>query len=251
MEDVKLAALGGAVILAVVHLFSGSIRLLDGVPRSQWLSAFGGISTAYVFVHLLPELAAGQATIDESGEEESPGALLGFVEHHVYIVALIGLAVFYGIESRSLASRRERLKRTGEDRTEDSAFWFSIGSFAAYNVLVGYLLIREEFQALSGLALYTFALGVHFVVNDFGLREHHKHAYEHVGRWVIAAGVLVGWALGATAVIPERAIALVTAFLSGGIVLNVLKEELPGERRARFRPFATGALLYTILLQLA
>lgn len=251
MADVNLAALGGAVILAVVHLFSGNIRLLDGVPRSQWLSAFGGVSTAYVFVHLLPELAAGQDALDGPGEGSSPAAVIGFLEHHVYIVALIGLAVFYGIESRSLASRRERLKRTGEDRTEGPAFWLSIGSFAAYNVLVGYLLVREEFPALSGLALYTFALGVHFVVNDFGLRDHHKHAYDHVGRWVIAAGVLVGWALGAAAEIPGPAIALVTAFLSGGIVLNVLKEELPGERRARFLPFSIGALLYTILLQLA
>jgi len=30
----------------------------------------------------------------------------------------------------------------------------------------------------------------------------------------------------------------------------VLKEELPGERRAEFRPFAAGALGYTVLLQL-
>jgi len=101
------------------------------------------------------------------------------------------------------------------------------------------------------LALYTLALAVHFVVNDFGLREHHKDAYDRTGRWVIAAAVLVGWLLGVITEIPERAIALVVAFIAGGVVLNVLKEELPGERRARFVPFIAGAIGYAVLLQIA
>ena len=91
---------------------------------------------------------------------------------------------------------------------------------------------------------------MHFVVNDFGLREHHKTAYEHVGRWVIAAAVLAGWLVGVLTEIPERAIALVLAFIAGGVVLNVMKEELPGERLARFGPFVAGAALYAALLQL-
>ncbi len=101
------------------------------------------------------------------------------------------------------------------------------------------------------MALYTLALGLHFVINDFGLREHHKEAYRRIGRWSISAGVLVGWALGATVDISERALALTLAFIAGGIVLNVFKEELPGERSARFWPFAAAALGYGALLQLA
>ena len=46
--------------LAIIHLFSGSIRFLDVLPRSRWLSAADGISVAYVFVHLLPDLAQEQ-----------------------------------------------------------------------------------------------------------------------------------------------------------------------------------------------
>lgn len=47
------------------------------------------------------------------------------------------------------------------------------------------------------------------------------------------------------------ALAAITAFLAGGIVLNVLKEELPEERESRFWAFALGATSYaTILLAL-
>ena len=253
MEAMQLAALIAAAVLALVHLFSGKLRFLDVTPRSNWLSAFGGVSVAYVFVHLLPELAEGQAAIEGGGEESAAEIvpLLGFLEHHVYLVALVGLAVFYGVEKHSLASRRRRHDSSGEDQTTDDAFWLSIGSFAVYNAIVGYLLLRGDLDEPAALALYTFALGVHFVINDLGLREHHKDAYEHIGRWVIAGAVILGWGLAMSTAIPERVIALVVAFIGGGIILNVLKEELPGERRARFIPFVAGAALYTALLQLA
>jgi len=66
---------------------SAGVRLLDVVPRSRWLSAAGGVSVAYVFMHLLPELAEGQAAIEgeEGGaeaEDAAPGPVFGFLEHH-------------------------------------------------------------------------------------------------------------------------------------------------------------------------
>lgn len=249
MDEQTLVAVAGALVLAAVHVFAGRIKALDRIPRSRWLSAAGGVSVAYVFVHLLPELAEGQAAIEGEGGEGA--ALLGFLEEHVYLVALLGLVVFYGVENASLRSRRERRQRTGEDRTNDAVFWLSIGSFAIYNAVVGYLLLSEELDEVTQLVLYTIALAVHFVINDVGLREHHKDAYHRVGRWLLAAGVLVGCLVGLTGHVSERALALVIAFLGGGIVLNVLKEELPGERQAIVLPFVLGALGYTVLLQLA
>ncbi|QMS92109.1 hypothetical protein HUN01_32595 [Nostoc edaphicum CCNP1411] len=44
------------------------------------------------------------------------------------------------------------------------------------------------------------------------------------------------------------AVAVLFAFLSGGIVLNVLKEELSEQRESRFWAFAFGTFGYAILL---
>jgi hypothetical protein len=38
--------------------------------------------------------------------------------------------------------------------------------------------------------------------------------------------------------IPEVTIAVLLAFLAGGVIMNVLKEELPEERESRFWAFA-------------
>ncbi len=238
------AALLAVAALAVVHVVAGKLRFLEGTPRSIWLSIAGGVSVAYVFVHLLPDLGEAQETI-----EEALGEGLAFLENHVYLLALLGLAIFYGVERAAVTSRRRRLTREGEDRTSDRVFWLHIASFGVYNALIGNVLrqraVEERYQVL---ALFTVAMGLHFVVNDVGLREHHKQAYTRIGRWVLVAGLLVGWAVGFAVELSEAMLSVILAFLAGGVILNVLKEELPEERESRVWAFAVGAGAYAALL---
>ena len=230
--------------LAAVHLFSGRMRFLSASPRSRWLSAAGGVSVAYVFVHLLPDLAEDQETV-----REAVGETFTFLEYHVYLVALVGLVTFYGLERAAKASRGERRRRAGgEDSAGAGVFWLHVVSFALYNTLIGYLMLHREEPGVGSLALFAFAMGVHFVVNDFGLREDHKGAYERAGRWVLAAAVFAGWVVGLLFEVSEAALAVLFAFLAGGVVMNVLKEELPEERESRFWAFVLGANLYSAVL---
>lgn len=243
--ELTLGPLLAALALALVHVLAGRLRFLSGVPRSRWLSFAGGISVAYVFVHLMPELGEGQESIEADAE-----GLLPFLEQHVYLVALVGLALFYGVERSSRESRSTRRAAKQEDHTDPQAFVLSLGSFALYNAVIGYLLVHREESGGQRLVLFAVALGVHFVVNDFGLQEHHKRGYERIGRWLLAVAVVVGWAIGAMTEISDVAIALLLAFVGGGVILNVIKEELPSERQSRFAPFAIGAAGYAALLQL-
>ena len=229
--------------LACVHLFAGRMRFLGVSPRSRWLSAAGGVSVAYVFVHLLPDLAEEQETI-----RRAAGETFTFIEYHVYLVALVGLVAFYGLERAAKLSRGRRRRVAGEDAAGPGVFWLHAGSFALYNALIGYLLLHREVPGVGSLVLFAFAMGVHFVVNDFGLREDHKGAYDGYGRWVLAAAVLAGWVVGLFSEISEAALAVLFAFLAGGVVMNVLKEELPEERESRFWAFTLGAALYSAVL---
>ena len=91
-------------------------------------------------------------------------------------------------------------------------------------------------------------MALHFLANDYGLREHHNKIYDHIGRWILAGAVLVGWGIGRVTEIDDAALAVIFAFLGGGIILNVLKEELPDERQSNFGAFAVGVAIYTLLL---
>jgi hypothetical protein len=243
MNVVIVVSLLAVVVLAIVHLLAGKMRFLNVTPRSVWLSIAGGISVSYVFVHLLPDLAAAQQTI-----REAAGESFTFLEYHVYLVALIGLAAFYGLERAAKTSRQRNQSAGQDDSTEAGVFWLHAASFALYNALIGYLSLHREKPGLASLIFFAFAMGVHFVVNDFGLREDHKGAYDRIGRWILAAGIIAGWVVGLLFEVSEAAIAVLFAFLAGGVIMNVLKEELPQERKSRFWAFAVGAGAYAVVL---
>lgn len=232
-----------AVGLALVHLFSGKLRFLEEIHRSRWLSIGSGVSVAYVFVHILPELSTAQETI-----QGVVGGGLAFLEHHVYLVTLLGVAVFYGLERAAKLSRQRNQKAGRGDVTEAEVFWLHICSFAIYNALIGYLLLHREEPGIQSLLFFFFAMALHFVVNDNGLRENHKESYDRMGRWILAAAIIFGWVIGLGTEIHEAAIAVLFAFLAGGVILNVLKEELPDERQSKFWAFALGAAIYAALL---
>ena len=233
-----LAALG----FALIHLLIGRLRFLEVVPRSRWLSFAGGVAVAYVFLHILPDLAAHQQTF-----AQALGVAPRTAERWVYLVALAGLAVFYGLERAVRRARGRWRTRPGAEPTASGAFWLHVGSFTLYNMLIGYLLLHREEQGVTSLLTYFVAMALHFVTNDFGLRQDHEERYDRIARWPIAAAVLVGWALGTLVEVPALALGALFAFLAGGVMLNVLKEELPEERQSRFWPFVLGAAGYAAL----
>jgi hypothetical protein len=235
-------ALIAALLMAMVHVYGARLTIMSALPRSRWLSLAGGISVAFVFVHVLPELDRGQAAIQESNHW-----ITDTLGHHVYLVALAGLLIYYGLE-RTVKVHDLR-NDLGDTTTEHHLFWVHIGAFAIYNAVIGFLILHRDVTG-AGLVTFTFAMMLHFVVNDHALRQHHQQAYHAVGRWILAASVMAGWFAGRAIELGDATVGVLFAFVAGGLVLNVLKEELPGERNSSFPAFALGAVAYSGLLLL-
>lgn len=234
-----VAALG----LVAVHLYAGRLRFIDVIPRSRFLSLAGGISVGYVFLRILPDLGRSQARVGYEVEQT-----LNIPRDPIYLVALIGLVTFYGLERLADVSRRARRRRTGEDVPEEEVLWLSVASYAVVNFAVGYLLVQQEGAGIPRLSVFVLAMALWFVVSDYGLRVQHKQRYRSVARWILSASILVGWSCATLAPLPDSLLSVALAFVAGGVVMNVLKEELPRERESAFWAFALGAALYSALL---
>ena len=235
-----ILSVAAGLLLALVHLSAHRLRALDGTPRSRWLSAAGGASVAYVFLHLLPEIAAAREDLSDLGVLE---------EELAWTLALVGLVAFYALEALVRRKRRDADPAMHAGRaTATGAFWLHLGSFAIYNVITGYLLTHGEDRGAVTLGLFTLALGLHFLVVDYGLREDQLATWRRLGRWVVTGALLAGLGLGLLTSPPDALVFGLVAFLGGGIVLNVLKEELPEERGSRITPFVLGAAGYAALL---
>ncbi|TMW70121.1 hypothetical protein [Alteribacter natronophilus] len=223
----------------LIHLFSRYITFLHKVPRSKVLSVAGGVSIAYVFMYILPKLSNYDATLTEAGFQ-----FLGIGNYHVYLVALGGLSLFYGLERTARIHEAEREKRS----KGPWIFRIHMISYFLYNLLIGYLLLRGENHTIGEMLLFFIALSVHFVSNDHGLRQTHKAEYDKYGRYTLALAVLVGWFISLFVEVNEHGVALLFSVLAGTMVLTVLKEELPEERESDYRAFTAGVILYTLLL---
>lgn len=230
------------IMLALLHFFAERIRFFRSVPRSSLLSMASGVSVAYVFVHIFPKLSAYQDVLVE--QIHWP-----VIEHHVYLMSLLGFCAFYGVE------RAVQRRGNGERALESAAsgrqvFWVHLGVFALYYALIGYLLIHREQEGWPELVMYALAMGLHFTVIDVGLSRHHRQAYHVYGRWILSGSVVAGWVIGFVGSLAQAIIGALFAFLAGGIILNAIKEELPAERSSRLGAFVVGALGFGALLLL-
>lgn len=233
-----------AVALAGLHLSAPRIRKWPVVPESATGSFAGGLAVTYVFLHLLPEIAEGNQTVGEAlANVITPTPLLDLA---IFLVALIGFTVFYGLER--LADRHDDHADT---RSPAGVYALHLGSFAVYNFLITYTMALRLRTGVAFAVLFAVAMGLHFVLTDRGLEEHYPTRFNLRGRLVLASALLTGWVASALlAPSSTLLVALMTALLGGSILLNVFLHELPSNRTSSFGWFLVGLLLYAVLLGL-
>lgn len=231
-------------ILVFVAVFLAGERLhpLRGLIRDRRniVSFSAGMSIAYVFVRMMPELQGARELLVESAP--NPEALR-FEGIAIYFLALVGFLCFYGLDRLRPVHAAEPAG-AGEHGTGNG----HLAGLAAYVGLMSYLLVRDAGESLAATALYTLAFGGHFMALDHSLREGHGESYQRRGRWWMAGSCLLGWLLGVAFVLPEFPLALLMAFISGGVIMTNTLMELAEGRDGRFLPFVVGSLLYGLLL---
>jgi hypothetical protein len=231
-----------ALVFCAVYAVAGRLQVLQRQFPRRWLSLAAGVSVAYVFVDILPELGARHR-----GFVEAAGQELLFAEQRIYLGALLGFLFFYGLEHLVFASRVPDAPQDGTE-TNRAAFRLHIGGYALYSWLIGYLLMSRAIRGGLSLGLYAAAMALHFAVVGNALVREHGHAYRRRGRWLLAASVLAGWLTSATAPMADAVISRLFAFVAGGVVMTSMNEELPREREGRFWWFVLGAAGYAIIL---
>lgn len=242
--DFTLAAGISAFVLALVHFLAYKFKFTY-IPRSKWLSFSGGISVSYIFVHVLPELEEWQ----QLAKEKELFDQMRFLEHHLYLISLLGLTFFYGLERAAKLSYESHKNVEKEERPRNlRIFWVHIVSFCIYNYLIGYLLLHRQQNNLRELIFFGIAMAFHFLVTDNGLVSHYQNIYKRKGRWMLSASVFIGYVSGALMLVQEIYVGIIFAFVAGGVIMNILKEELPEDRKSTFWAFVLGVIGYSTLL---
>ena len=241
--EIPFGSLAAALIFAAAYLAGGWLGATESAERfwsrRRFISAAAGISVAYVFIDVLPELELQRQAVVKAAE----GTELLFAEQRIYVLALLSFVVFYGLEHMVLVNRDLRRERVASGEA-DAVYRLQFAGFALYSALIGYLVVERAERGALALLAYTVAMAVHFLIVDHSLDEEHGRSYGRRGRWLLAASVFAGWLIGVTAPLSEVVVARLFAVLAGGVVMTSLRAELPDDRQGRFWPFCLGAVIF-------
>jgi hypothetical protein len=248
--EIPFTSLAAVLVLAGAYLAGGWLRGSEASEhfwaRRRYISAAAGISVAYVFVDVLPELEFQRKVVVKAAD----GQELPFAEQRIYLLALLSFVVMYGLQHMVLVNR-DRRRGTIAAGDADWLYWLQLGSYVAYSTLIGYLLVDRAERGALALTAYTFAMAVHFLIVDHSLAEEHGRTYGSRGRWLLAASAFAGWCIALLEPLPDVVVARLFAVLAGGVVITSLRAELPDDRVGRFWPFCLGAVIFAVFLMLA
>ncbi len=240
-----IATIVAASALALVHIFVGKLRFLNTNPAA-WESAATGVGIAYAFLVLLPKLAAAQSALQAASEL----GLYGFLMHHSYLVALVGLIIYYGMDAAV-----ENVLVLPNSRVWRPAVKLLVcahaGSLLGYYLLISYLMserVNGSFVDYFSLFLFAVAMILHYATVDLGLRRKYGGLYDRYIRWVFVVASIAGWLLAMVTKIPYTALALLNSLFAGALLVFILKEKTLGSDRVYFWPFLAAVSSYSFLI---
>lgn len=219
-----------SLALAAIHLWSPQLHRWFYHSNEEKITCFtGGLAIAYVFCTLLPEV--------ENIENELGG--------HYYVLG--GFLLFYALQ---------RLAWLLENRSKDEKnlprFGIEIGYKAIYNFLVIYA-VPEKFEVGSGgIFLYILAMGLHLLNDDYDTSKNHGHLFHRWGRYILIGSIAFAFLMDISRPFNPIAAEILLAALSGALIFNIFKEEVPDVDRvigkeSHFSLFFFGVATYLVL----
>lgn len=223
-----IIALVFGVILGLVHFWNEKLFFQKESSKDTAMSFVAGVSVAYVFLFLLPDLYEG----------------IGHLSRWIFVFVLVGFGLVHLSEKylRQHASGQERLFRYKE------IHFFVLFSYYLLAGLISVYILKESW--LDGILFYIPVL-FYAAVGRVSFSQVYTHVQEQrFFRWLLAlssiAGVLMA-PLIATQFIFYHAL---LAFVIGAFLYIVLIDFIPDRDKGKSFYFLMGASIYTLLIAL-
>jgi hypothetical protein len=231
----------GTTLFALVFLLVGRIERIRESRNVTAVSFSAGVAIAYVFVDVMPHLASHQRTLLNAGYKD----LYDYVEHHAYLVALLGFMLYLA------ASLRAEVDQEQAGPPGRSGLWQGpiAGVAMSYVGLIAYMLTEQPDHRHEPIALFTLAMAIHMYGVAHHLRQKLGQDYEQLYRYVIAGSVYAGWLIGVLTELAPTTYALWFSFMAGSVLSFSVTVELRSvDAPRRFGSFAAGAGTMTALI---
>jgi len=245
MSNKDLITLAGLAFMAIAHIASSKVKLINILKTHGWISFGAGASIAYVFVHVLPEIGIFQNQITgHTGGHHQP---VSFISQPLYLVTLGGLCFVYLLDTIEARFYIETFKARQRHKYHIHLFSTRTFLYLLYNVMIAFIITQRPGEGLINIMLITIALMLHFIVLNASFQETYEELQDRFIRWFATSGLLIGWLLGIMIEVPVSITATIFSLIGGMITYVALKSELPQTKHKAPFHFLAGAFLYACI----
>jgi zinc transporter ZupT len=214
------------LVIGVMHYLSDWLRVKLERQRVQLLSFGAGISVAYLFLYLLPELHSGTEFL---GKFSFVSMMAGFIAFH-----LIEKYIYQH------ATREQLLKDIKEVHS---------AAFFMYHFIIGAVLVTLTRENTLQGALLFFPVLFHSAVSKVSMAEIHPHIREKGAlKFVLASSTLLGVIVAYMLEVSQPVYYSLFGFVWGAMLYVIIRDTLPKEKRGNPMFFLIGVLVYGAIL---
>ena len=209
-----------ALIIGAAHVISPRVF---GLRKHRELQAAfgGGLSVAYVFLHLIPSL-------DGFNDVVGP---------RIYFIALLGFVVFYGLD----------VFFQPPNHTHPTKYHAYLAVFFLYDGLMVFTLGLKLPPTPILTLVFAVSLALDVLDTDLELQQEYGARFVKSGRWVLLTGVAGGYAASLFRRPDPLVVDILTAALAGFMMFHTAKGVFPVSRDNKFREFLAGILTFWLL----
>lgn len=212
------------VILAITHFYSNNLHKMLSKIKDKILSFAAGISVAYIFLVLLPDIYQGSDSLIN------------------LVFVLIGFALFH-LAEKHVYQHKSVVKKIREFKEIHSTVFF------LYHIVIGIVLFNLIEKDLIKGSLVFFPILFHTSISIASLNQIHKNIKENtLVRLILSVSTLLGILIAIYFLISTNIINILLGFVGGTLFYIVIREEIPKERQEKTKYFILGLLIYTLLI---
>ena len=217
-----------SLFLGVAHFWNEKLFFKKKEIKAKTMSFVAGVSIAYVFLYLLPDLYKGVA----------------YINQWIFIFILLGFSLIHVLEKYFYqhVKGEERLLRLKE------AHFFI---FFLYYFIIGIILVEFlETNLWKGL-LFFVPIAFYAAISRISFEEIHIHLREQKFFRILLALAALSGVLSASIILKQAFLYhILLAFIVGAFLYIVIMDFIPKEAKGRPEYFLAGAGLYTLLIVL-
>ena len=214
------------IILVFIHFYNNEIAHFCHKYKERIISFGGGVSIAYLFLLLFPELyKANGATSSLS-----------------FIALLLGFSIFHIAEKHVYQHKSK--KRILKELKEVHSIAFFI-----YHFLLGITIFYFANISIEIGLLFFIPIFFHSAVSNISLSELHHHIKEKIEyRIILALSPVLGILLAEFLNIPTNIFNTILGLVIGALLYVIIRDTLPKGKQGDIHYFIAGTIFMLLLL---